>query len=142
MGHLLLQEPTMAASAPSSNGAAQSLQAFGLYLCFTGVGLVLTPGLLLVPLGLTVPVEAWVRLVGILALALGSCDVLAGRDAVASLIRWSVWRRLSAGIGIGLLVLLGLAPTALLLFAAVDIAAGSWTALALRRLTTSNPPRD
>lgn len=123
----------MTASTSSSNTAAQSLQAFGWYLCVTGVGLLLAPALLLAPLGLIVPADVWVRLVGILALALGACDVLAGRDHVASLIHASVWRRLAAGVAIGLLVLLGLAPAALLLFAAVDISAASWTALALRR---------
>ncbi len=127
----------MSLSTSSANAAAQSLQAFGLYLCFTGAGLLLAPDVLLTPLGMAVPADVWVRLVGILALALGAFDVLAGRDGVASLIRASVWRRLAAGVAIGLLVLLGLAPAALLLFAAVDIAAASWTALALRRLSTT-----
>ena len=128
-------------STPASNlaHAAQSLQAFGLYLCITGVGLLIAPGLLLAPLGLAVPTDVsaqvWLRMVGILALALGVCDVLAGRDRVASLISWSVWRRLAAGVGIGLLVLMGLAPAALLLFAAVDIVAALWTAVAMRRLS-------
>ena len=128
----------MSASTSNSNAAAQSLQAFGLYLCFTGTGLLLAPGFLLAPLGLAVPADAWVRLVGILALALGVSDVLAGRNDVASLIHASVWRRLAAGVAIGLLVLLGLAPVALLLFAAVDIAAASWTALALRSPSTTS----
>ena len=131
----------MSLPALSSKPAAQSLQAFGLYLCITGTGLLLAPALLLAPLGLAVPSDVsahvWVRMVGILALALGVCDVLAGHELVASLIHWSVWRRLAAGVGIGLLVLLGLAPAALLLFAAVDIAAALWTAMALRRLSTT-----
>jgi hypothetical protein len=126
----------MSAPLPTPNAAARSLQAFGVYLCIAGAGLLLTPGLLLAPLGLAVPQEAvahvWVRMVGILALALGVGDVLAGRAAVPCLIHWSVWRRLAAGVGIGLLVLLGLAPAAMLLFAAVDIVAALWTAMALR----------
>ena len=115
------------------NAAARSLQCFGLYLCATGIGLLLAPALLLVPLGLAEPQEVWIRLVGILALALGASDVLAGRDAVVSLVRASVWRRALAGGAIAALVLLGLAPKPLLLFAAVDIAAALWTALAMRR---------
>jgi hypothetical protein len=138
MAHLLLQESIMSPPVLSSNPVARSLQAFGLYLCITGAGLLLAPALLLAPLGLIAPDAVWVRLVGILALALGVGDVLAGRDAVASLIHWSVWRRLAAGACIGLLVLLGLAPTALLLFAAVDIAAALWTAMAMRRAPTSH----
>jgi hypothetical protein len=121
----------------TSKAAARSLQAFGLYLCIAGAGLLLVPALLLSPMGLTVTDDIWVRVVGILALALGACDFLAGREVVAVLIHGSVWRRLAAGIGIGLLVLLGLAPAALLLFAAVDIAAALWTAMALRRVPTT-----
>ena len=128
----------MTLPALNSNPAAQSLQVFGLYLCVAGTGLLLAPGLLLSPLGLAVPADVWVRMVGVLALALGTCDVLAGRDLVASLIHWSIWRRLAAGVGIGLMVLLGLAPAALLLFAAVDIAAAVWTAMAMRRLSTTS----
>ena len=127
----------MSLPASRSNAAAQSLQVFGIYLCIAGAGLLLAPGLLLVPLGMAVPTEVWIRMVGILALALGIGDVLAGRDLIASLIRWSVWRRLAAGVVIGLLVLMGLAPAALLLFAAVDIAAAMWTAIAIRRQSTS-----
>ena len=129
----------MSSTTSRSSTAARSLQAFGLYLWVAGAGLLLVPGLLLAPLGLTVPADAWIRIVGILALALGMCDVLAGRDCVASLIRASVWRRLAAGVGIGLLVLLGLAPAALLLFAGVDIAAAGWTAIALRRPSMTGP---
>lgn len=127
----------MSAFLPRSITAAHSLQAFGLYLCIAATGLLLAPGLVLAPLGLTVPDDVWVRMVGILAMALGVGDVLAGRDGIASLIHWSVWRRLAAGVGIGLLVLLGLAPAALLLFAAVDIATALWTATALRRPSTA-----
>ena len=129
----------MHAPALNSNPAARSLQVFGLYLCVAGTGLLLAPGVLLAPLGLAVPADVWVRMVGILALALGAGDVLAGRDLVASLIQWSVGRRLAAGVGIGLLVLLGLAPAPLLLFAAVDIAAALWTAMAMRRLSMAGP---
>lgn len=128
----------MSISTSSPRAAAQSVRVFGLYLCCTGAGLLLAPSLLLAPLGLTATADVWVRMVGILALALGVCDVLAARDDVASLIHGSVWRRLAAGVGIGLLVLLGLAPAALLFFAAVDIAAASWTALALRRRSTTS----
>lgn len=117
----------------SSNAAARSLQVFGLYLCVAGTALLLAPTLLLAPLGLAVPQDVWIRLVGILALALGVSDVLAGRSIVAPLIRWSVWRRLAAGGAISALVVLGLAPTAMLLFAAADIAAALWTAMAVRR---------
>ncbi len=118
---------------PGLDAAAQSLQVFGLYLCATGLGLLLTPALVLAPLQLPVPQEAWIRLVGVLALALGSTDVLAARAGVQWLVRWSVWRRLLASAALVALVAAAVAPPAVLLFAALDLAAAAWTALALRR---------
>ena len=124
----------MSALIAGSNAATRSLQVSGLYPCITGAGLLLAPALLLAPLGLSLPHDVWIRMFGILALGLGACDVLAARSAVATLIPGSVWRRLLAGAGIGLLVPLGRAPTAMLLFAAVGIAAALWTAMVSRRL--------
>lgn len=112
--------------------AARSLQAFGLYLCVAGSGLLLAPALVLAPLGLPAPQEVWIRIVGLVALALGSSDLLATQHRVEPLIRWSVWRRLLAGLAIGGLVLAGLAPLPLVVFAAVDIGAALCTALLLR----------
>lgn len=113
--------------------AARSLQLFGLYLCVAGSGLLLAPSLVLAPLGLAAPQEVWIRIVGIVALALGTSDLLAVQNSVEPLIRWSVWRRLMAGLAIGALVLVGLAPTPVAVFAAVDICAALWTALLLRQ---------
>ncbi len=80
----------MSALIASSNAAMRSLQVLGLYLCITGAGLLLAPALLLAPLGLTLAHDVWIRLVGILALVLGACDVRAARKAVAALIPGSV----------------------------------------------------
>ena len=95
--------------------------------------MLLTPALVLAPLQLPVPQEAWIRLVGVLALALGSTDVLAARAGVQWLVRWSVWRRLLASAALVALVAAAMAPPAVLLFAALDLVAAAWTALALRR---------
>ena len=129
----------MSPTKPSAHAAALSVHVFGLYLCGTGLLLLLAPALVLAPLGLAVPQDVWIRLVGILAIALGLTDVLAARDGVVALIRWSVWRRLGAGIAILALVALGVAPPALVLFAAVDIAAAAWTAVAMRRTSAARP---
>lgn len=117
----------------SKDPAARSLQFFGLYLCAAGGGLLLAPALLLAPLGLAVPQEVWIRVVGILALALGSSDLLVAQNNVEPLIRWSVWRRLVAGSAIGAMVGAGVAPAPVTVFAAVDICAALWTALLLRQ---------
>lgn len=119
--------------APNTEPGARSLQVFGLYLCATGLLLLLAPALVLAPLALPVPQDVWIRLVGILALALGFSDLRAAGSAASSLIRASVWRRTAAAAAILVLVFSGVAPPALALFAAIDIAAAAWTALALRQ---------
>ena len=117
----------------SPDAAAQSLQVFGFYLCATGLALVIAPALVLAPLQLPVPADAWIRLLGVLALALGGTDVLAARTGVPLLLRGSVWRRLLASALMLALGAAAVAPPAVLLFAAVDAAAAVWTAMALRR---------
>lgn len=113
--------------------AARSLQAFGVYLCIAGGGLLLAPALVLAPLGLGVPQDVWIRIAGLLALALGTSDVLTARDTAAPLIRWSVWRRLVAGLTMAAMVGAGIAPLPVAVFAAVDICAALWTAMLLRQ---------
>lgn len=125
----------------SKDPAARSLQLFGLYLCVAGGGLLLAPSLVLAPLGLAVPQDVWIRIVGIVALALGTSDVLAAQNSVEPLIRWSVWRRLAAGLAMGAMVAAGVAPTPVVVFAAVDICTALWTALLLRQTPVIEPLR-
>lgn len=115
------------------DSAARSLQVFGVYLYVTGLGLLLAPALVLMPLQLPVPQDMWVHMAGILALALGISDWLAGQARVPLLLRASVWRRVAASACMVALVAAALVPPAVLLLAAVDLAAAGWTAWALRR---------
>lgn len=122
---------------PSPNAAARSVHVFGVYLCTTGALLLLAPSLVLAPLQLAVPQDVWIRLVGVLAMALGFTDVLTARLGVPVLMRASVWRRIGAGAVMLGLVATGLAPAAVTLFAVVDIAAAAWTAAVLRGLSAA-----
>ena len=115
------------------SAAARSLQVFGVYLLGAGALLLLAPALMLAPLGISTPGDVWIRMVGLLAMCLGSVDLLAARAEVRSLIQWSVWRRCLAAVVIVAFVLAGLAPMALCVFAAIDAAAALCTAWALRR---------
>ncbi|MFG6430431.1 hypothetical protein [Roseateles sp. LYH14W] len=112
--------------------AARSVRLFGLYLIVTGTALLLAPAALLTPLALPVPQDVWVRMAGVLALALGATDVLTAHAGSPLLWRATVWRRAVAGAALLGLVAAGIAPPAVILFAAIDIAAACWTARALR----------
>ncbi len=115
------------------DAASRSVQVFGWYLCATGLALLITPALVLLPLQLPLPQDVWIRLLGIVALALGCTDLVSARAGVPLLVRASVWRRVGAGLLMLVLTAIAVAPPAVALLAAVDLAAAGWTALALRR---------
>lgn len=125
-------------ASPGLDAAARSLQVFGFYLCATGLALLIAPALVLMPLQLPVPQDVWIRLLGIVALALGCSDVLAAHAGVPLLVRASVWRRVGAGLVMLVLTAAAVAPPAVALLAAVDLAAAAWTALALRRAAATS----
>lgn len=112
--------------------AARSVQAFGTYLLLAGGTLLLAPALLLAPVGLPVPNDIWIRMVGLLAICLGAGDLLAAKSGFVAWYAFTVWRRALAGVAMLAFISLGLAPLALGLFAAIDLAAAGWTAWALR----------
>lgn len=116
--------------------AARSLFLFGLYLVVAGSGLLLVPALMLQPLGLPPPADVWVRVVGLLAIALGLYYRVAARAELLAFMRLSVWVRLGVAVVFGAFVLGGLAPAALLGFGLIDAAGAAWTARALRQMGT------
>ena len=113
--------------------AARSLQAFGLYLCLLGPGLLIAPGPVLAPFGLAAPQEVWVRVAGVLAVVVGAYYLIAARHEIVPLMQASVVARFGVLVAFAGLVLLAGAPPVLVVFGLVDAAAAVWTALALRR---------
>lgn len=116
--------------------AARTLFQFGLYLLVAGSALLLVPALMLQPLGVPVPADVWVRVVGLLAIALGLYYRVAARAELLAFMRLSVWVRLGVAVVFGAFVLGGLAPAALLGFGLIDAAGAAWTARALRQMGT------
>ncbi len=113
--------------------AAKTLFAFGVYLIGLSGLLLVIPNWLIGLFGIAPTSEVWIRVVGMLALFLAVYYIQAARAELTGFMRWSVYVRASVIGFFGLFVLLDLAPTALLLFAVVDLASAAWTALALRQ---------
>ena len=111
---------------------ARSLFVFGLYAIVAGLGLVLTPTLVLDLLRFPPATDGWVRVVGVLAACVGIYHVVAARTEWLPYLRASVPVRLGFALALGALAATGQMPGALLLFAAVDILGAVWTAFALR----------
>lgn len=114
--------------------AARSLFVFGLYLLAAGTLLLLVPALMLQPLGLPAPTDVWVRVVGLLAIALGLYYRVAARAELLAFMRLSVWVRGAVALVFVGFIVGGLAPVALLGFGLIDAAGAAWTALALRQM--------
>lgn len=112
--------------------ASLSLLVFGVYLLVLGGLLMTVPDTFLGWFGLPPTHDVWIRVVAMLVLILGCYDVLAARADLTPFFRWSVWLRGSVIVFFAAFVGLGLVQPILLLFGVVDLAAATWTALALR----------
>ena len=104
---------------------------FACYLLGLGTMLVLAPNLLLGLFGVAPTVEVWIRVTGMLVLFIGTYYVLAAMSEMQQFFRWSIAIRASVVAFFAVFVLLGFAPTVLLLFGLVDLVGAAWTGLAL-----------
>lgn len=113
--------------------ARTTLKIFGLYMIFVvGMGFMAIPMLVLDLFRLHAGDDVWIRLVGLLASIVGVYYILVVRAQLDRFIPWTVFMRLYAAAFMTLLVALGKIGPALLLFAAIDAGAATWTWLALR----------
>ena len=114
------------------SAAARSLYVFGGYAILAGIGLVIMPALVLGTLGFPPAGDEWVRVVGVLAMCVGTYHLVAGRYELVPYIRASVPVRFAFAVALACLVYSGVMPRALLLFAAIDLLGAAWTGFALR----------
>ena len=114
--------------------ASNSVRYFGLYAIATGIGLVLAPALVLSPLGIAVPTEIWIRVVGAIAIPLGYYYWVCGSNDAVAFFRASIHGRIIFAATVVLLITVFSAPKQMLLFAAIDLAGAAWTARGLRKV--------
>jgi len=115
------------------NKAQVSLFVFGLYMIFVvGLGFMLVPMFVLGLFDLSAGDDVWIRFVGMLASIVGAYYVLASRAGLDRFYAWTVPGRYYAGAFMIAMFLFGKIGPAILLFAAIDIIAATWTWLALR----------
>ena len=114
------------------SNAAKSLLVFGIYAVVAGLGFMLIPNIPLDLFGFGTTTEVWIRLVGVLVIAVGYYYIRAAISELTPLFSWSVHARVFAAVCMVAFVVLRLVGPMLLLFAAIDFLAALWTALALR----------
>ena len=112
--------------------AAKSVHVFGLYLALPGLGFLLIPNVLLPLFGGPTTDQPWIRVVGVLVLALGYYYVQAARKELTEFFPVTVHVRVAVFVVFAAFVLLRLAPPTLIMFGVVDLAGAIWTQLSLR----------
>lgn len=111
--------------------AAATVNLFGYYALFTGLGLLWAPALLLGWFGIAPPTEVWVRVLGALAIVVGFYYIRCAHANDRTFFRASVPGRLLFAALCVLLVAVHGAPLPLLVFAAADVVGALWTRHAL-----------
>jgi len=114
------------------NRAAISIHVVGIYLMLLGAALIAAPNFVLALFGFPPTSEVWLRVVGVLAAALGHYYFQAARHDLVPFYRATVPARVLASLSLVAFVILGLVKPALILFGVVDLAGAAWTFLALR----------
>jgi hypothetical protein len=119
--------------------AAVSIFVFGWYIFANAIILILAPNMMLSTLGLAPTKEPWLRLLGIMTLALSFYYLLAAREKVLPFFRWTILGRATVFVGVTALAIAGLVPAVIVSFAVIDGAGAMWTAAALRAERTARP---
>ena len=108
-----------------------SIIAYSIYLGSGGVGMALIPNVLLGLLGLPPTHEVWVRLFGFLALVLAAKGINGALLNLVPVMQFDVYTRICFSLFLTVLIVLGLSPRIMFIFAAIDFAAAVWTQLTI-----------
>jgi len=111
--------------------AARSVFLFAVYLFGLGVWLLLAPNSMLRLFGMPDVQDVWIRVVGMLVVLLGFYYSSAAKAGLIDFFQWTVYARASVIVFFAAFFLAGLAPSSLLLFGVVDLAAAGWTHVSL-----------
>ena len=116
--------------------AARSVNVFGVYLLFLGLGLLAAPNLLLSLVGLPPTAEVWIRVVGMVVTFLGVYYRVAAAANLTTFFLATVLVRASVPVFVLLFILAGWTAWPMMVFATVDAAGAAWTWTALKSGTT------
>jgi len=100
---------------------------YAVYLGVSGIGMSLIPNTLLHILRIPPTHEVWVRLFGALSVVLAAKGAFAARHNITLSLQFDVYTRICFGTFLTLLVILGISPPIMEIFAIIDILASVWT---------------
>jgi hypothetical protein len=112
--------------------AAVTVFVFGWYIFVNAIVLLAAPNVMLSTLGLEPTHEPWLRLLGLMTLALSFYYIQAAREELRAFFRLTMWGRSIILVGTATLAAGGLVPPVIAVFGVIDGAGAVWTAAALR----------
>lgn len=115
------------------SNSAKSVYYFGFYLLGLGSILLLFPNFLLSLFGIPPTTEVWIRVVGVLVLALSAYYRTAGKYDIVQIIKVTVYVRSGIIFFFIGFSMAGLVSPMIILFGAIDFLGAVWTYLALKK---------
>lgn len=112
--------------------SAKSVLVFGIYIAVVGFTLLVMPNLFLTTFGMPVTSEVWIRLSGILLMALSVYYIVAVRHNLTIIFKVTSIIRSTIIFFFAAFVFLGMAEPILILFAVVDFAGAVCTYRAMK----------
>ena len=113
--------------------AARTIRYFAIYPFFIGIVLVVAPNFLLSVFGLPATQEVWIRVLGVVVFNIGVYYWFAAVSEAFAFFKASVFTRTLVFIAFLVFVLLDYVKPALIIFGAVDLVGGLWTAWAIKQ---------
>ncbi len=113
--------------------SAKSVFIFGIYLAINGLMLLLVPNLLITPLGIEPTDEVWIRLSGILLMAIAIYYILGAKYEIIVILKATAFIRFTIIFFFTAFVLLGLVSPNIIIISAIDFLGGVWTYLMLKK---------
>jgi hypothetical protein len=113
--------------------AAKSVCYFGYYLYAIGLALIIVPNIFLAIVKLPETNEIWIRVVGVLSVAIGFYYHRTGMQNNVAFFKLTVIARIFVFVAFSSFVLLKYAAAMLAGFGVIDLAGAAWTLWALRK---------
>ena len=110
-----------------------SVFVFGIYIAIVGFVLLTVPNLLLTTFGMSPTTEVWIRLSGILLMALSVYYVVAAKQKIIIVIKITAYIRASIIFFFIAFVMLNMVSRNLILFGIIDFLGAAWTYTALKK---------
>ncbi len=113
--------------------SAKSVLIYGIYLAINGLMLLLIPNVLLSSLGIESTNEVWIRLSGILLMAISVYYFLGATHEILVILKATAFIRFSIIFFFTAFVLFELVAPSIIIIAVIDFFGGTWTYLMLRK---------